>query len=104
MSDFWNALFSSGEGNRTNLELRQLRKGGRPFLLLPIKSTAAATTLELYPAQTVRARTVKSLLRFLIRLGLSIGTERVALSLPQNEFVKFLTAQSGSPGHLPQFG
>jgi hypothetical protein len=105
MSDFWNTLFSSGEGNRTNLELRQLRKGGRPFLLLPIQSTAAATTLELYPAQTASARTLKSLLRFLIRIGLSIGTERVSLPLsPQNGFVKFLTAQCSSPGQLPQFG
>jgi hypothetical protein len=105
MSDIWNTLFNSGEDNRTTLELRQLSKGGRPFLLLAKQSVAAATTLELYPAQTARARAVKSFLRFLIRIGLSIGTQRVSLSIsPENEFVKFLTAQSSSQDNLPRFG
>jgi len=105
MSDFWQTLFSSSEGNRNNLELRQIRKGGRPFLLLPKNRGAAATTLDLYPAQTARARATKSLLRFFIRIGLSIGAQPVSLSVSaKNDFVKFLTSQSGFQEDLPRFG
>jgi hypothetical protein len=105
MPDFWNALFSSSKGNCANIEFRQLSKGSRPFLLLPRERATAAITLELYPAQTARARTAKSLLRFLIRIGLPIGANRISLCLSRDdEFVKFLSAHTGSPADLPRFG
>jgi hypothetical protein len=105
MSDSWNALFSSGEGNRTELELRQVKKGGRPFILLPGPGSAAGVTLDLYPAQSFRARAAKSLLRLLIRTGLPIGTERNLLSLSiQDSFLKFLSNEAGSGSEIPRFG
>src|ERR1051325_3100538 len=102
MPDFWNTLFSSG-GIR--IEFRQLRKGGRPFLLLPRRSAAAETTLELYPAQTSRARVAKSLLRMVIKAGLSLGTERTALSVSsEDDFLEFLAVQAGTSHKIPDFG
>lgn len=105
MSDFWKELFSSREGKASLIELRQLKKRGRPLLLLPRQNTAAAVALGLYPAQTSRARALKSLLRLLASTGLPFGAERVSLSISAgNPFAKFLAAQSGWDCGIPQFG
>ena len=105
MSDFWNALFSPTGANRYEIELRQLSKHGRPFLLLPRRSGAAATTLELYPAQSARAKIAKSLLRAVIKAGLPFGLERTILSVSsEDDFLRFLKIQAGNSDTIPQFG
>src|SRR5437764_1236389 len=105
ISDFWSALFGAEGVSAVRVEMRQLKKHGRPFLLLPKGNAPAAITLGLYPAQTFRARGLKTLLRFLAGSGLPVGTERVSLSVStENAFLKFLAAQAGSAGDIPAFG
>src|SRR5262249_54822080 len=73
--------------------------------LLPQSSAAAGITLDLYPAQSFRARAAKSLLWLLIRTGLPAGTERIQLSLSiRDSFLRFLSDQAGASGSNPQFG
>lgn len=105
MSDLWNALFSFSESNRMTLEFRELRKGGRPFLLLPRQIKPAAVTLDLYPAQSFRARAAKFLLRLFVKTGFPIGFGRTSLSVASDdEFLKFLSVQSGTTSQIPEFG
>jgi hypothetical protein len=83
-----------------------LKKRGQPLLLLPGQARPAATTMNLYPAQTGRARAVRLLLRCLLRASLPLGTRRVALEIsPQDPFVGFLASLSGGPkGELTTLG
>jgi len=104
----WQDLFTALEGHQqvVRLELRLLRRAGRPFLLLPRQPRAAAATLDLYPAQTPRARAARSVLRCLLQASLPLGTERTSLSLsPIDPFVKFLSSFAGEPTQgVPTFG
>ncbi len=97
----WETLFAAPEGTQgegTQVELRLLRKGGQPLLLLPRPRRAAATTMDLYPAQTSRARAARAVLRCLCRASLSFGTKRIALALrPADSFVRFLLSFAGEP-------
>ena len=96
----WEDLFAPPErpDQSVRLEMRLLRKGGRPFLLLPCQPRAAAATLDLYPAQTPRARAARSILRCLLRAALPLGTQSIFLSLsPADPFVKFLSSFAGDP-------
>jgi hypothetical protein len=116
---FWEGLFPTpaepGQGVRVTMRL--LKKGGRPFLLLPALPRPAAATMDLYPAQTSRARAAGMLLRCLLRLSLPIGTERVSLTVyPEDPFARLLqslatdtTSQRNSAGNsgspsLPTLG
>ena len=99
-SNFWEALFPepAEPGQCAWVEMRLLHKDGRPFLLLPGQSRPAAATLELYPAQTSRARAARTLLRWLLRASLPLGTAKVALAVSSADlFVKFLAARAGAP-------
>jgi len=73
------------------LPMRLVRKQGQPFLLLPIQSRAAALALDLYPAQTPRARIARTLLRLCLKCGLRAGTEKVQLIVrPASPLAQFL--------------
>ena len=104
---FWEALFpepAAGQGVR--VQMRLVRRRGRPFLLLPREPGAAATTMDLYPAQTSRARAARILLRCLLRVSLPLGTEKVSFVVwPADPFVEFLSSLVGELGEgLPVIG
>src|ERR1017187_7043592 len=104
----WEDLFAApeGQGQRVGIEMRLLRKAGRPFLMLPSQPHAAAATTDLYPAQTGRARVARALMRCLLRASLPLGTERVSLAIsPGDEFARFLSSLVGAQGAgLPILG
>jgi hypothetical protein len=106
--DFWKELFPAPAGLApvVRVEMRLLRKRGRPFLLLPGQGCPASATLSLYPAQTGRARAARTLLRWLLRASLPLGLEKVSLTVsPTDAFTRFLSSLAGEPtGGLPVFG
>src|SRR6266404_1528742 len=90
---FWNAMFgaSSDQTPGIPLGMRLLRKRGRPLLLLPCHAAAAVACLDLYPAQSGRARMARALLRALLKIGLPFGTEKIEVSVSaESPLVKFL--------------
>ncbi len=102
--DLFRAPGSQEQGIR--VQMRLLRKGGRPLLLLPAQPRLAAATLDLYPAQTGRARAARRLLRCLLRASLPLGTERVCQVIsPDDPFARFLASLAGEPaGRVPALG
>jgi hypothetical protein len=111
--NFWDELFASGNASGASarpaaepVELRVLRKHGRPLLLLPSRPRLAIQCLDLYPAQTGQARFARTVLRFLWRCGVFVKTERVQVGASGNDpFTQFLTSTAGSDkGRLPEFG
>ncbi len=106
--DFWEDLFaaSAGEAVGVRVEMRALSKHGRPFLLVPRLPRAAAMALELYPAQTARARAARTVLRWLLRAGVSLGTKDITFTVaPGDPFAAFLAAQAAEPrGQVPALG
>jgi hypothetical protein len=106
--NFWEGLFPApatpGQGVR--VEMRLLKKRGRPFLLLPGQPRPAAATMDLYPAQTARARAARTLLRCLLRMSLPLGTEKVSLTVsPDDPFARLLSSLAAEPGPgLPALG
>ncbi len=106
--NFWEELFTAPvePGRGVRVEMRLLRRRGRPFLLLPGQPRLAAATMDLYPAQTNRARAARTLARWLFRASLPLGTERVSLAVsPADPFVTFLSSMLGKPIRgLPALG
>jgi hypothetical protein len=106
--NFWEALFPAPMDSVQciRLEMRLLRKGGRPFMLLPGQPGPAAATMDLYPAQTSRARAVRTLLRLLLRASLPVGSDKVSLRIsPGDPFVRFLSSLVEGPAQpLPTLG
>ena len=104
----WEDLFAApcGQAQGARIEMRFLKKAGRPFLLLPSQPRAAAATTDLYPAQTARARMARALMRCLLRASLPLGTEKTSLAIsPGDEFVRFLSSLVGKEGQgLPVLG
>lgn len=82
------------------------KKGGRPFLLLPLQARAAAAALALYPAQTARARAARACLRWLVGASLPLGAERISFGVaPDEPFLRFLSSLAGSsPNEIPELG
>jgi len=105
---FWEALFSAPAepGQAVHLQMRLLKKAGRPFLLLPGESRAASATMGLYPAQSARARAARTVLRWLLRASLAPGTERVSLTVSSADpFARHLSSLAGEPTQgLPVLG
>ncbi len=105
---FWEDLFAAPEdtGQGIRVEMSLLKKRGQPLLLLPGQARPAAATMDLYPAQTGRARAARILLRCLLRAALPLGTERVSLAISrQDPFVGFLASLAGgSEAELPTLG
>ena len=104
----WQGLFAGhgGRGRAERIEMRGLKKGGRFFLLLPTRARPAAACLELYPAQSRKARAVRTILRALFRAGIPIGTKKGCLELAtEDPFVKFLASICGTKFEgIPLFG
>ena len=99
--NFWEDLFAAPEGQEqaVRIGMRLVRKAGRPFLLLPGQPRPAAAIMDLYPAQTGRARMARALLRCLLRASLPLRAETISLALaPGDAFVKFLWSLAGEPG------
>ena len=99
--NFWEELFVAPEAQAPaiRIEMRLLKKAGRPFLLLPGQPRPAAATMDLYPAQTFRARMARALLRCLLRSSLPLGTQTISLAIsPGDPFVKFLSSLTGERG------
>ena len=106
--NFWEALFPAParleQGVR--VQMRLLKKGGRPFLLLPGQRRAAAATMALYPAQTGRARAARTVLRWFLRASLAPGAEKVTVMAAAGDpFAAFLSSLAGQPTRgLPLLG
>ena len=105
---FWQKLFKAANTSEASEEVRvrQLIKGGRPFLLIPCAASEASTTLDLYPAQTPRARIARRILRTSLSLGLGVGTQPLSLQIARSDpFTKFLSDTSDTPQDAPlRFG
>lgn len=84
-----------------------VRRRGHPFLYLPANRQAATRSLELYPAQSFKARLAKRLFAFALRLGRPdlLGTEKYSQTFsPRDSFATYLAQTAGLPsGQLPQF-
>ena len=106
--DFWEALFGPATGAPAGawMNLRLVRKHGRPFLLLPRQRRAAALSLSLYPAQTPRARAARALLRWAVGGAIPLGTRPLRFAIaPEDDFVRFIASLAGEPKPaLPTMG
>jgi hypothetical protein len=106
--NFWEALFTAPTDAKLgfSVPMRLMRKAGRPFLLLPAQSRAAAATISLYPAQTSRARMVRTVLRLLLRAGLAPRAQTVMLAGAFDDpFAKHLSSLAGNASmKLPPLG
>jgi hypothetical protein len=101
----WQALFAGAiSGDQTRLERYfVLRKNQHPWLLLPAAAQLAQPALELYPAQTAKARLARTLLAVALRCGWFPRAERIELPRtahsPWEQFLAKL-AQSSHPPAL----
>ena len=96
IDEFWIPLLGAPPGQGTPARWRMLRKAGRPFLLLPLAVGPALVALNLYPAQTARARLARAAVGWLLRTRIPVGTHRVSLAVSAADvFVAFLAAQAG---------
>jgi hypothetical protein len=74
------------------LRMRQLSRWGHPLLLLPRHSRSAQTALELYPAQSTKARLTRAVLARVMGWGISPGLAPVDLSVGRHDpFIQFLS-------------
>ena len=107
-ANFWETLFGTDPGTAggAQVEMRLLRKRGRPFLLLPRSAKAAALSLQLYPAQTAPARIARALLRGGVGLSMPFGMENVACTVSFGDpFVRFVASLAGEKkDELPPLG
>ena len=106
--NWWEALFGGRKdsGPAIQIGMRLLKKRGHVLLLLPAQPRLAALCLDLYPAQTARARLFKKLLQSFPRIFLPLTTTRIGLRVSGSDaFVKFLASRAGWPaGLVPPFG
>lgn len=106
---FWSALFADPEspGGEQRVTLYALARHGQPLLLLPRAPTLARFALRLYPAQTRRARLVRSLMALAWPMGLPAWLgQPVTLPIPsRGRLVDFLRRLAGVEGdRIPAFG
>jgi len=94
----WDALFVCGDHSDTEqqLPMRLVRKHGRPLLIVPLANQVAARCLELFPAQTAKARLAKHILRLLWKSGLRTKMEPVRLPFDSHtKFSKYIATIAG---------
>ncbi len=98
----WRELFAPAPTTaRTKIELNVVRRNGQPFLLLPNEPRLAARALALYPAQTLKARTAKSLFNVALQLGIRPRLERASIGLADDDpLVRFLAEMAKLPPEL----
>jgi hypothetical protein len=104
--DSWLELFNSNAGGASvTVPLRVLRRGGVPFLYLPTRNRTAAQALDLYPAQTLKARLAKAVLRLTFRCALlTHGGGTPFVLMREDPFLAYLALTAGgSAGSLPEF-
>jgi hypothetical protein len=105
----WNQLFGSpgttGSDGAT-LAMREVRRKGQPWLLLPSNPALAIKVLDLYVPQTTCGRLGRLGLRTFIRLGVPSGTSPIEIPVPpESKLLRFCSELTGQPGHsIPQFG
>jgi hypothetical protein len=99
----WQALFAdeiSAEQARREPYF-VLRKNQAPWLLLPAAAQLAPQAVELYPAQSAKARLVRALLRTALSCGWFPRAERIELPRsahsPWEQFLAKLAQSSGPP-------
>ncbi len=96
----WSALFGGGEAG---LAMRVVKNRGEPLLLLPLSAAHAASCLDLYPAQTAKARVARAALRTALGWRLPVPLERVRFSFSETTpFAAFI--RGFARDHFPQFG
>src|ERR1035437_8153556 len=104
----WQSLFAADEvqGTTKALQLRFISRSGQPFLILPANPKLAVQALTLYPAQTLRARIARGVLRCALLARLPLMPGRVSLNVGlENPFVHFLQNLAHcSPEELPALG
>jgi len=107
-SNSWKGLFAPDEGNGPGetVGLRIVQRRGEPFLILPQEPALATQALQLYSAQSFRARLAKRFLHAAIRkqrrMMSTPATLRVQLRDP---FVHFLQNLGQWPDpQVPAFG
>jgi hypothetical protein len=100
----WQDLFHTNSPTGTVVRWRVLRRRGEPLLVLPESNGAAAQSLTLYPAQTMKARLVRNVLRAALRLNLPLPLVRAEVRVDAAApFAMFLSAQAGVK-HFPACG
>lgn len=102
----WQELLAAGPDEpKVAVTWRVLCRGGQPFLYLPTHNRAAVRALDLYPAQTRKARLAKALLTLSYRFGLLARGGAETFSLPtQNSFLASLARTASLPaGQIPTF-
>ena len=100
----WQDLFRTNSSAGSLARWRVLRKQGEPLLLIPSAGAAAARTLALYPAQTAKARLLKNILRWSLKLNLPVPLERAEVPVDAAApFARFLAAEAGTKT-FPQTG
>ncbi len=106
-SPFWQLLFAPEATTSPALAvpMKLLTKRGQPLLLLPAPPALAGRGLELYPAQTMRGRLLRTLAGWALQLRLPFGVTLVPVALtPDDPFIRWLVGQAGlAPGVMPQF-
>lgn len=102
----WLELFPEGTNEpMVSVPFRVLRRGGEPFLYLPTRNRAAARALDLFPAQSWKARLAKVLLQVGFRFSPLARGGGQPFPLPrQNAFLASLARMVGQPqGQIPEF-
>ena len=95
-TDSWQALFAQVAVNEgSSFLFHAVSRGDKPFLFLPSDNRAAATALEIYPAQTWKARLAKVALEMMLRVGLRPGLRKISLTISNTDpFAAFLRASA----------
>ena len=97
----WRDLFAGTATPAQTVRLRVVQKRGREFLILPINARAAVAALELYPAQTSRARAARLLLKCFLATGFAPGTHRtevpVSMDAPLVRFIRQFEGRESLP-------
>ena len=94
-------LTGGSQAGARPVEWRVIKKRGEALLLLPASDCAASRTLDLYPAQTGKARLLREGLRLALRCGFPLPLERYAGSVA-GPFQQLATRLNG--GDFPEMG
>jgi len=102
----WDNLLLPPDGREASLQhFSVLHKRGHPFLYLPKQRALTDATMRLYPAQTLRARTMVRVASLLIRVGSFISSKEITVHVSQHSaFGAFLKKLLPDCNDVPAFG